>query len=169
MKREYSAGTVVVGAARATRYYLILHHPDTKNSKDAIIPGHWDFPKGHVEAGETPREAAEREVAEETGLSTLCFYGGFEKKTHFSYRSASGERRYKTVAFFLAKTNSKKITLSAEHQGGGWYPYATGLKRLTYANGREVLRAAEAFVRRVTDKSKNRSVRRRPVLKRCGR
>lgn len=30
--------------------------------------GHWDLPKGHVESGETCREAALREVEEETGI-----------------------------------------------------------------------------------------------------
>ena len=30
--------------------------------------GHWDLPKGHVESGETGREAALREVEEETGI-----------------------------------------------------------------------------------------------------
>ncbi len=32
---------------------------------------HWDFPKGHVEAGETDKEAAIREVIEETGIDEL--------------------------------------------------------------------------------------------------
>ena len=31
--------------------------------------GHWSFPKGHVEAGETERQTALREVKEETGLT----------------------------------------------------------------------------------------------------
>ncbi|MHB1005946.1 MAG: NUDIX domain-containing protein [Chloroflexota bacterium] len=31
--------------------------------------GHWVFPKGHVEPGETDEQAAVREVAEETGLA----------------------------------------------------------------------------------------------------
>jgi bis(5'-nucleosidyl)-tetraphosphatase len=31
----------------------------------------WDFPKGEVEPGEDPLEAAQREVREETGLSSL--------------------------------------------------------------------------------------------------
>ena len=32
---------------------------------------HWDFPKGHVEAGETDEAAAMREVTEETGIDNL--------------------------------------------------------------------------------------------------
>ena len=31
--------------------------------------GRWDFPKGHVEAGETFETTAEREIAEETGVT----------------------------------------------------------------------------------------------------
>ena len=34
----------------------------------------WGLPKGHLEAGETPREAATREVREETGLEDVSRY-----------------------------------------------------------------------------------------------
>jgi bis(5'-nucleosidyl)-tetraphosphatase len=37
---------------------------------------YWDFPKGLVERGEAPREAAIREVEEETGLAGLVFRWG---------------------------------------------------------------------------------------------
>ncbi|MDL2326378.1 NUDIX domain-containing protein, partial [Bacteroidales bacterium OttesenSCG-928-A14] len=33
--------------------------------------GFWDFPKGKIEKNETPKEAAIREVAEETGVMSL--------------------------------------------------------------------------------------------------
>lgn len=38
----------------------------------SLAPGHpsrWDIPKGHVEEGETPRDAAIRECTEETGFT----------------------------------------------------------------------------------------------------
>ena len=31
--------------------------------------GHWDFPKGNIESGETEIETIKREVMEETGIS----------------------------------------------------------------------------------------------------
>ena len=36
----------------------------------------WDFPKGEIDAGETPLAAARREVAEETTLTTFAFLWG---------------------------------------------------------------------------------------------
>lgn len=49
-----AAGGVVVGAQGA---WLMIRRN-----------GRWDLPKGHIEAGETPEQAAEREIAEETGV-----------------------------------------------------------------------------------------------------
>ena len=39
---------------------------------------YWDFPKGAVEPGETPLQAAIREVQEETGISDLEFAWGVQ-------------------------------------------------------------------------------------------
>lgn len=49
-----AAGGVVVGAQGA---WLMIRRN-----------GRWDLPKGHIEAGETPEQAAEREIMEETGI-----------------------------------------------------------------------------------------------------
>jgi 8-oxo-dGTP pyrophosphatase MutT (NUDIX family) len=55
--KEFSAGGVIVKEGRV----LLIQARNLKNEKV------WTFPKGHVEAGETPRETAVREVEEETG------------------------------------------------------------------------------------------------------
>ncbi|MDH3427947.1 MAG: NUDIX domain-containing protein, partial [Gemmatimonadota bacterium] len=36
---------------------------------DGLLGGLWEFPGGKVEPGESPRQAAVREVVEETGMS----------------------------------------------------------------------------------------------------
>lgn len=60
-----SAGVVVVRFMDHTPYYLLLR-----------AFRYWDFPKGLVEPGEMPLQAALREVAEETGLVDLVFRWG---------------------------------------------------------------------------------------------
>lgn len=47
---------------------LLLHRTYT----DDFMNGTWGFPGGHIDAGETPKEAVEREVLEETGLSIVA-------------------------------------------------------------------------------------------------
>ena len=53
---EKSCGVILFNGQEV----LLLQHPDSKNK------GHWDFPKGHIENGETEPQTALRELAEET-------------------------------------------------------------------------------------------------------
>lgn len=55
--RRLSCGIVILNPGRE----LLLCHVTGQ--------GHWDLPKGGMDAGETPLEAALRETREETGLS----------------------------------------------------------------------------------------------------
>ena len=102
---EVSAGVVIFrrGENGALEFLLLRY-----------LHGHWDFPKGHIEEGETSALAARREAEEETGLSDLRFCTGFHRKTHFFYnaKGTEVERRkregrapsiFKTVHFFLAE------------------------------------------------------------------
>src|SRR5687767_4031390 len=60
---ETSSGGVVFRRDEAADHrFLLIRDPY----------GNWGLPKGHLEGGETPREAAIREVAEETGLVELA-------------------------------------------------------------------------------------------------
>jgi hypothetical protein len=63
--RILSAGVVVVRPENATWQFLLLRAYQ-----------YWDFPKGRTEPDETPKQAALREVAEETGITDLTFPWG---------------------------------------------------------------------------------------------
>ncbi len=72
----------------------------------------WDFPKGEVEAGETPLAAARREVAEETGLARLDFSWGER------YRETAPYRQGKVARYYLAATAETHIILPVNPELG---------------------------------------------------
>ncbi|MFH1591497.1 MAG: NUDIX domain-containing protein [archaeon] len=126
---ETSAGVVVFQDGPV---YLLLHYAE----------GHWGFPKGHVEGDETLRQAAIRETKEETGITDLDFIEGFSREVEYDYER-DGVLRTKQVTFFLAKTETEQIKLSAEHQGCRWLSFEDAEKLLTFDNDRNVLKAVQ--------------------------
>ncbi len=69
---------------------------------------HWDLPKGKIDEGETPDQAALREVEEETGLQQLEL-GPHLLDTWHTYRMDK-KRILKTTHWFLMKTNQTELT-----------------------------------------------------------
>ena len=65
----------------------------------------WDFPKGHLEPGETHIEAAVRELEEETTLSLQDVKLNGLKAPSVTYGSGKGK---KTATYFLADRTSDK-------------------------------------------------------------
>jgi 8-oxo-dGTP diphosphatase len=63
--------------------------------------GNWGLPKGHLEDGETPMQAAQREIAEETGLT--CTIGPFVQRISYPVFKRGGWRE-KHVDYFLAQS-----------------------------------------------------------------
>jgi bis(5'-nucleosidyl)-tetraphosphatase len=135
MGHEISAG-VILFRRQPQREYLVLNYGS-----------HWDFPKGHMEAGEDPQTTARRELQEETGVCDARFTPGFEERMHYFYRKA-GEDMRKVVIYFLAETAARDVTLSHEHCGYLWLPYEETLERLTFKNARDLLTKAEGFLQR---------------------
>jgi 8-oxo-dGTP pyrophosphatase MutT (NUDIX family) len=72
----------------------------------------WDFPKGLVEEGEAPWDAALREVAEETGLTGLRFPFGDEGRDTEPY--AGG----KVARYYLAEAPSGEVYLPVSAELG---------------------------------------------------
>jgi 8-oxo-dGTP pyrophosphatase MutT (NUDIX family) len=107
--------------------------------------GYWEFPKGHVDNGETEEEAAIREVREETGLNEVSIIPGF--KTRIKYTYTKNDKRYpKEVVFFLMKANPKRVEVSEEHTGYVWLKYEEAMKKISYDNARKVLEKAHKFL-----------------------
>jgi bis(5'-nucleosidyl)-tetraphosphatase len=127
MPREVSAGVIVFRRAPQPQY-LLLHYES----------GHWDFPKGHIEAGEEAQATARRELKEETGISEVRFLDGYKGTLRYFFRQ-KGIGIFKIVIYFLAETDQSDVTLSSEHIGFGWLPYDAALARLTFKNSRDLL------------------------------
>ncbi len=84
----------------------------------------WDFPKGGLEEGETPLEAARREVEEETGLTELDFRWGEV------FRETAPYGRGKVARYYLARTDQEIASLPIspelgrpEHHEYRWVSY----------------------------------------------
>lgn len=73
---------------------------------------HWDFPKGIREFGEQPLEAAIRELAEETGITTIEFRWGER------YFETGPYSRGKTARYYLAATEEAEVVMGLSPETG---------------------------------------------------
>ena len=118
-----SAGVVVTRRVDYAPRYLLLR-----------AYRYWDFPKGLVEPGESPRQAAQREVAEETGINQLHFRWGdvfFETEP---YRGGRKRARY-----YVAETETDHVHLPVSEEQGR--PEHDEVRWLAYAEARKLLAA----------------------------
>ena len=137
LSRERSAGAVLFSLDNTVGKieYLLLNY----------TAGHWDFPKGNIETGENEIHTARREIQEETGIDHVEFFKDFKNKIQYYYRR--DERLIqKEVIYFIARTNTKEVKLSHEHNGYSWGAYEKTLSLLTYKNAKKFLIEANIFL-----------------------
>jgi 8-oxo-dGTP pyrophosphatase MutT (NUDIX family) len=113
-----SAGVVVVRRDGDDWRYLLLR-----------AFNHWDFPKGMVEEGEEPLDAAVREVREESLIDDLDFAWGDTSTQTGPYSGG------KVARYYLAETRQVAVTLPfnpligrAEHSEYRWVDYDEALQ-----------------------------------------
>jgi len=137
-QRETSAGGVVFRRDPEGQVRYLLIRDSYRN---------WGFPKGHLEPGEPPADAARREVAEETGLADLIVHGPIRViDWYFRFR---GKTIHKYCHFFLFESRAGD-PVPQEEEGiteCAWHPQEGALATISYDNARGVLRRAAEMVR----------------------
>ena len=134
MKHEKSCGVIVfTRTADGIRYVLAQSRA-----------GHFGFPKGHVEPGETETETALREVYEEVHLRPTLLEG-FREVSEYTV-PAVGVR--KQVVFFLGCYEAQEIVpQKTELQSAPLVSYEDAMALLEHEDNRRILTKAEAFLR----------------------
>ncbi len=144
-----------ITSSHGSRRTIRWHHPlSSRGRRPRYLlldyGHHWDYAKGHVEAGETDTVAALRELAEETSITDARLIDGFTRQIVYFFRSKQKRKPIrKTVIFFLAQTLTIKVTLSHEHTAHAWLDYHAALQRLTFPTAKELLQAAHEFHERL--------------------
>jgi 8-oxo-dGTP pyrophosphatase MutT (NUDIX family) len=137
-QRETSAGGVVFRRDAEGHVSYLLIRDSYRN---------WGFPKGHLEPGEPPADAARREVAEETGLVDLILHGPIRViDWYFRFR---GKTIHKYCHFFLFESRAGEPVPQVDEgiTECAWHPQEEALATISYDNARGVLRRAAEMVR----------------------
>jgi 8-oxo-dGTP pyrophosphatase MutT (NUDIX family) len=140
---EISAGGLVVDLARPQPAAAVIARVNRAGRVE------WCLPKGHLEDGETPEEAAVREIAEETGIHgrVLTALGVVD-----FWFSAEGRRVHKRVHHYLLEATGGELTVEGdpdrEAVDVAWVALDDLGRVLEFPNERKIAKAATA---RLTD------------------
>lgn len=138
IKRERSCGGVVFYESEGKCEVILI----CSNFKGRML---WTFPKGHMEAGETEKETALREIKEEVGLDTEII-GDFKEKTEFSCR----ENVIIEASYFAAKASSKNaVAQEGEVEYFAWLDFDSATQTLTFDCDKRVLREFVKFYEKI--------------------
>jgi 8-oxo-dGTP pyrophosphatase MutT (NUDIX family) len=136
-RREQSAGGVVIRAIAGDVHVLLIRDPY----------GKWGLPKGHLEGGESSRDAALREVREETGLAELTL--GPELGTIDWYFRFEGALIHKYCDYFLMVSHDGEARPEVDEgiTECVWLPVEEAVTTVAYDNARQVVVRAREVIR----------------------
>jgi len=130
---EVSAGGLVIDTT-GTMGLLIGRYDHKDASGQRIL---WSLPKGHIEEGETPEQAAIREVAEETGITSSITKSLGVIDFWFM---AGGKRIHKTVHHFMfTEVGGTLLAQESEVDEVSWFPLSEIVDRLAYPDEKKLI------------------------------
>ena len=121
-----AGGVVSRRGERGEIEVLLIHRAEQRD---------WSFPKGKLEAGETDRECALREVEEETGLRCTLI-SELPSVSYYDRRGRAKVVRYWTMAVVRGRAEPRN-----EVDAVRWLGVEAALSLLTYPRDRELLAA----------------------------
>jgi ADP-ribose pyrophosphatase YjhB (NUDIX family) len=136
VRNETSAGGVVYRLSDDGPRFLLI--------RDAYSL--WGLPKGHLEEGESPEQAAVREVTEETGLDNLILGPALET-IDWHFRSPKGVVHKKCHFYLIESRAGDAVPRTQEGITEClWLRPRDAVELISYDNTREVLRMAEEIL-----------------------
>lgn len=145
VRQDSSAGVIVFRRDHGDLTFLLLKSRQTRRPI-------WEFPKGGVAEGETPRDAALRELQEETGIppDDIRLVPGFQRTEHYRFtlqRAAGGTAVRKQVVYFLGETDRQDVQIAPDEASDfAWLEAVEALRRVRYPQRRRILTAAIEYL-----------------------
>ena len=159
MVREISAGGVVLLPSPEGWQIAVIEPqkepptafpvtPAKKTSQKMLLA----LPKGLVDPGEKPEQAAVREVREETGITAKLI--GKLGDTKYAYVRTWGDKQrvFKIVSFYLLRYEAGRIDeieldMRVEVKRAFWMPLTDAVRKLSYRGEKDMVRRAQAFLK----------------------
>jgi 8-oxo-dGTP pyrophosphatase MutT (NUDIX family) len=109
-----------------------------------MMGGHYSFPKGHVESGESEEQTAHREIKEETDLDVSLDTAFRQSVVYSPYVGCEKE-----VVYFVACAKSREtVCQQTEIRRALWLSYDDAIERVTFDNDKRILNEANEYLKK---------------------
>jgi bis(5'-nucleosidyl)-tetraphosphatase len=135
MKHDNSYGIIPLRLKKGEWQVLLVQHH----------AGHWAFPKGHADKGETHQQAAERELEEETGLKVKSYLSQETLLEHYMFRW-QGELISKQVTYYAALVEGTVLLQEKEIQASEWLSLPQAEEKMTFKEGKKLIHQVQKLL-----------------------